>query len=73
VGGKFNLTTCSLKLKSSIVGVLIDSIFVIGGKLLFSTNSDNFVCSFFTNEKPYLFGLALYLHLVLLFRKWLAK
>ena len=48
-GGKFNLIliTCSLKLKSSNVCVLIDSIFVIGGKLLFSTNSDNFVCSFF--------------------------
>jgi len=56
-GGKFNLIliTCSLKLKSSNVCVLIDSIFVIGGKLLFSTDSDNFACSFFNNlvSPPY--------------------
>ena len=49
VGENSIFTTCSLKLKSSNVGVLIDSIFVIGGKLLFSTDSDNFFCSFFNN------------------------
>ena len=35
-----NLTTASLKLKSSNVCALIDSIFAMGGKLLFSTDSD---------------------------------
>jgi hypothetical protein len=40
------LTTCSLKLKSSNVCVLIDSIFTMGGKLLFSTDSDIYFFSF---------------------------
>jgi hypothetical protein len=43
---KFN-TTCSLKLKSSNVCVLIDSIFAMGGKLLFSTDSDIYFFSFY--------------------------
>jgi hypothetical protein len=40
------LTTDSLKLNSSNVCVLIDSIFAMGGKLLFSTDSDIYFFSF---------------------------
>ena len=40
------LTTGSLKLKSSNVCVLIDSIFAVGGKRLFSTDSDIYFFSF---------------------------
>jgi len=47
-GGKINLilTTGSLKLKSSNVCVLIDSIFAVGGNLLFSTDSHIYFFSF---------------------------
>ena len=40
------LTTGSLKLKSSNACVLIDSIFAMVGKLLYSTNSDIYFFSF---------------------------
>ena len=48
MSGKINLilTTGSLKLKSSNACVLIDSIFTMGGKLLFSTDSDIYFFSF---------------------------
>jgi hypothetical protein len=55
--GKSNLilATGSLKLKSSNACVLIDSIFTMGGKLLFSTDSDIYFLSFFGNwlSPPY--------------------
>jgi len=55
--GKINLilTTGSLKLKSFNACVLIDSIFAMGGKLLFSTDSDIYFLSFFGNllSPPY--------------------
>jgi len=48
VGKEINLilATCSLKLKSSNAYVLIYIIFTMGGKLLFSTNSDIYYFSF---------------------------
>jgi hypothetical protein len=46
--GKINLiiTTSSLKLKSSNACVLIDSIFTMSGRLMFSTDSDIYFLSF---------------------------
>ena len=41
-----NLTASSLKLKSSNVCALIESIFAMGGKLLSSTDSDIYFFSF---------------------------